>query len=153
MPRPRPQKSAAAQVEQAKLALSYTHVPRGATGVFAKTVAVGNYVKPGTALMAVVPNDLWITAHFKETQLTRLRAGQPAEIKIDAYPDLTLTGHVDSVQPAAGDTFSASRAKRQRQLGEGGAARARQDHAGRSPTIPAKPSARGCPRIPRRRVH
>ncbi len=101
------QKSAAAQVEQAKLALSYTHVRAEIDGRVAhKTVAVGNYVKPGTALMAVVPNDLYVTAHFKETQLTRLRAGQPAEIKIDAYPDLEVTGHVDSVQPATGDTFS-----------------------------------------------
>ena len=56
--------------------------------------------------MAVVPRDVYVTANFKETQLARLRRGQPVEIHVDAYPDLKLRGHVDSVQPASGQAFS-----------------------------------------------
>jgi membrane fusion protein (multidrug efflux system) len=53
-----------------------------------------------------VPTDLWITANFKETQLALMRPGQPVEIRVDAYPDLRLHGHVDSVQRGSGAAFS-----------------------------------------------
>ena len=48
--------------------------------------------------MALVTPDLWITANFKELQLDRMRVGQKVDIRVDAYPDLRLTGHVDSIQ-------------------------------------------------------
>jgi len=100
-------KIAAAQTEQARLTLSYTEVKASVAGRIAeKTVAEGNVVQAGTALMAVVPREVYITANFKETQLDHLRRGQPVEVRIDAYPEVRLTGRVDSVQPATGAAFS-----------------------------------------------
>ncbi|HKD76941.1 MAG TPA: HlyD family secretion protein, partial [Ktedonobacterales bacterium] len=49
----------------------------------------------------------WITANFKESQLDRMRPGQTVDISIDAYPDLKLTGHVDSIQLGSGSRFTA----------------------------------------------
>jgi membrane fusion protein (multidrug efflux system) len=99
--------SANSQVAQAELTLSYTQIEARIDGRTAsKTVAVGNVVNVGVPLMAIVPRDVYITANFKETQLAHMRRGQPVEIKIDAYPDLKLTGKVDSVQPATGQAFS-----------------------------------------------
>jgi len=98
---------AAAQVEQARRNVSYTKVQASLDGrVATKTVAVGNYVQPGAQLMALVPPQVYVTANFKETQLARVRPGQPVEIRVDAYPDLKLRGHIDSIQPAAGQAFS-----------------------------------------------
>src|SRR3546814_13032086 len=56
--------------------------------------------------MAIVPDKMWVTANFKETQLTLMRVGQPVSIKIDAFPDVTFAGHVDSVQRGAGQAFA-----------------------------------------------
>jgi membrane fusion protein (multidrug efflux system) len=71
-----------------------------------RTVEEGNYVQPGQAMFALVPQDMWVVANFKETQLDRMRAGQPVEVKVDAYPGLKLAGHVDSVQRGTGARFS-----------------------------------------------
>ncbi len=72
-----------------------------------RAVRVGQYVQPGSLLMAIVPLDrVWVEANFKETQLTRMRVGQPAEVTIDAYPQVVLTGCVDSFSPASGAVFS-----------------------------------------------
>src|SRR5438132_12988922 len=68
---------------------------------------VGQYVKPGTQLLSLVPlARIYVTANFKETQLTRIRPGQLAEVSVDAYPDLTLEGRVESFAPASGAQFS-----------------------------------------------
>ena len=68
---------------------------------------VGQYVKPGTELLSLVPLPrVYVTANFKETQLTRMRPGQRAEVSVDAYPDDTLTGRIDSFAPASGAEFS-----------------------------------------------
>jgi membrane fusion protein (multidrug efflux system) len=68
---------------------------------------VGQYVKPGTQLLSLVPlARVYITANFKETQLTRMRPGQVAEVSVDAYPDLTIEGRVESFAPASGAQFS-----------------------------------------------
>src|SRR3546814_9893349 len=56
--------------------------------------------------MAIVPDKMWVTANFKETQLTLMRVGQPVSIKIDAFPDVAFEGHVDSVQRGAGQAFA-----------------------------------------------
>jgi len=53
-----------------------------------------------------VPDEIWITANFKETQLTDMRPGQPVDVTIDAYPDHALHGKVASVQPGSGTAFS-----------------------------------------------
>src|SRR6266702_1123088 len=68
---------------------------------------VGQYVKPGTQLLSLVPLPyVYVTANFKETQLTRMRSGQSAEISVDAYPDQPLTGRIESFAPASGAEFS-----------------------------------------------
>jgi membrane fusion protein (multidrug efflux system) len=101
------QTSAAAQRQEAGLNLSYMEIRAKVNGRVANLrVAPGNYVQPGTALMAVVPREVYVTANFKETQLTHMRRGQPVEIRVDAYPDLKLPGHLDSMQPGTGQAFS-----------------------------------------------
>jgi membrane fusion protein (multidrug efflux system) len=68
---------------------------------------VGQYVKPGTQLLSLVPLPyVYVTANFKETQLTRIRRGQRAEIFVDAYPDHKLEGRIESFAPASGAQFS-----------------------------------------------
>jgi len=72
-----------------------------------KSVEVGQYVRPGQPLMAVVDeNDIWIGANFKETQIEKMRIGQPVKIKVDAYPGKIFKGHVASFQPGTGAVFS-----------------------------------------------
>jgi membrane fusion protein, multidrug efflux system len=98
---------AKAQREQAQLNLSYTTVIADQPGrVVQLTGAVGQYAQPGANLSMFVPDDIWIWANFKETQLDRMRPGQPVTISIDAYPDRTIRGHVVSVQPGSGTAFS-----------------------------------------------
>jgi membrane fusion protein (multidrug efflux system) len=100
-------KSAGAQVEQARLDLSYTEVFASEAGTIArKNVSPGDYVQIGQNLIALVPLKIWITANFKETQLDLMHAGQPVDIQIDAYPDKTFRGHVDSFQRGSGPAFS-----------------------------------------------
>src|SRR6266481_6171957 len=68
---------------------------------------VGQYVKPGTQLLSLVPLlQVYVTANFKETQLTRMRPGQLAEVSVDAYPDHVLQGRIESFAPASGAQFS-----------------------------------------------
>src|ERR1700722_10802177 len=67
----------------------------------------GQYVKPGTQLLSLVPLPrVYVTANFKETQLTLMRPGQPAQVSVDAYPDRVIEGHVESFAPASGAEFS-----------------------------------------------
>jgi membrane fusion protein, multidrug efflux system len=68
---------------------------------------VGQYVRPGMQLVSLVPlPNVYVTANFKETQLTRMRPGQRAVISVDAYPDQKLTGIIESFSPASGSQFS-----------------------------------------------
>ncbi|ARM87521.1 EmrA family multidrug resistance transporter protein [Rhizobium sp. CIAT894] len=99
---------AAAAAQQAELNLSYTYIVAAVDGtVGARSIRVGQYVTSGTQLMAVVPlHAVYVVANFKETQLTYVRPGQPVEIKIDSFPDMSIKGHVDSVSPASGLEFS-----------------------------------------------
>ncbi len=101
-------KQADVTVENAELQLSYTHVVAPADGqVTRRTVELGNYVNPGQSLLAVVPNRLWVTANFKETQLALMRPGQPVRVRVDACPDLDINARVDSFQAGSGSVFSA----------------------------------------------
>jgi membrane fusion protein (multidrug efflux system) len=96
-----------AQRKQAQLNLSYTTVTADQPGrVVQLTAAVGQYAQPGTNLTMFVPDDIWVWANFKETQLDEMRPGQPVTIDIDAYPERTIRGHVVSVQPGSGTAFS-----------------------------------------------
>ncbi|MHB2016681.1 MAG: HlyD family secretion protein [Candidatus Xenobia bacterium] len=96
-----------AAVKQAQLNLSYCTVRAAVDGkVTHKTVQVGNYVTSGQALMALVEPNVWVTGNFKETQLREMRAGDPVEIHVDAYPGVVFHGKVDSIQSGSGAAFS-----------------------------------------------
>jgi membrane fusion protein (multidrug efflux system) len=98
---------ARAQEAQARLNLEYTTVTTAQPGrVVRLTGAVGQFAQAGQALSMFVPDDIWVTANFKETQITDMRPGQSVDIEIDAYPDHKITGRVDSVQPGSGTAFS-----------------------------------------------
>jgi membrane fusion protein (multidrug efflux system) len=96
-----------AALAQARLNLSYTQIRAAEAGSVAnKTVEAGNYVQPGQTLFSIVPDTLYITANFKETQLTNVRPGQRATIRVDAFPGLRLEGRVDSLQRGTGSQFA-----------------------------------------------
>jgi len=98
---------ARAVLQQAELNLSYTKIRAPESGyITKKSVEPGNMVGAGQALMALVSDRLWVVANFKEVQLRRMRPGQPATIKIDAYPQRKFRGQVDSIQAGAGARFS-----------------------------------------------
>ncbi|MCQ3002081.1 HlyD family efflux transporter periplasmic adaptor subunit [Pseudomonas syringae] len=102
-------KAAAAQLRQAYLANARSTLIAPVTGYVAKrTVQLGQRVQPGTALMAVIPLDqLWIDANFKETQLGKMRIGQPVEIESDLYgSDVKYSGTIDSLGAGTGSAFA-----------------------------------------------
>ncbi|MFA6142669.1 MAG: HlyD family secretion protein [Candidatus Omnitrophota bacterium] len=99
--------SAEAQFKIAQRNLEYTKICAPSDGyITKKSVEAGNQIQPTQALMAVVPNDMWVVANFKETQLTRMRPGQEVEIRVDCYPGKVFEGHVDSIQRGTGAKFS-----------------------------------------------
>ncbi|MCB1187076.1 HlyD family secretion protein [bacterium] len=96
-----------AAVAQAKLDLSHCEIHAVRSGhIGRRNVEPGQQVSPGQNLLAIVPDEIWIEANFKETQLGRLHPQQAAEIEVDALPGVTLSGVVDSFSPASGATFS-----------------------------------------------
>ena len=104
---------AALRVAQADLAvvelnLEHTVVRAPVDGVVSKrSVEVGQIVQPGQPLLALVPlHDVWVIANFKETQLTRIRPGQRAEVRIDSFPGTTFVGTVNSISAGTGSRFS-----------------------------------------------
>jgi membrane fusion protein (multidrug efflux system) len=95
-----------AQAQQTHITLGYTRLTAPIDGHIAHlNIALGGYVQPGQELMAIVPTNLWVTANYKETQLTLMRVGQRADIRVDACKDV-LRGHVDSIQRGAGQAFA-----------------------------------------------
>jgi membrane fusion protein, multidrug efflux system len=98
---------AQANLAEAQLQLSYTNVtaPEGGR-VGRKTVEVGNQVQAGQPLMAVVGNDLWVTANFKETQVHRMHPNERVEVELDAFPGHKFEGRVNSLSPASGSQFA-----------------------------------------------
>jgi membrane fusion protein (multidrug efflux system) len=101
-------RQAQAKAEQARLDLTHTEITAPFDGMVGdKTVAVGDYLQPGTEIMAIVPLDqVYVLANFKETQITDIQNGQPVTVAVDGYPDLHVTGTVDSVSPASGQEFA-----------------------------------------------
>jgi membrane fusion protein, multidrug efflux system len=97
-----------AQVLLASNNLRYTRILAPADGLVGqRQVRPGQFVNIGTQVIAAVPlPNLWVIANYKETQMTNVRIGQPAHIAVDAFPDLLLSGHVDSWSPGAGSTFA-----------------------------------------------
>lgn len=101
-------KQAEAALAQAQLNLDYTHVKAPIDGnVSQRKVELGQYVQPGQLLLALVPlHNTWVTANFKENQLTNMRPGQRATVTVDAYGGRKYEGHVDSIAAATGARFS-----------------------------------------------
>lgn len=101
-------KQAQADAAQAEVAFEDTVLSARIDGrIGNKTAQVGQFVGAGTRLMTVVPlQSLYLSANFKETQLGRMRPGQPARIEVDALPGTTLHGTVESISPGTGSQFA-----------------------------------------------
>jgi membrane fusion protein (multidrug efflux system) len=99
---------AKASLEQADLNLQYCTIKAPQKGVVSRrSVELGQVVQPGQPLMALIPLDkVWITANFKETQLTSMRPGQRVRVEVDAYGGHAFEGKVDSIAAATGARFS-----------------------------------------------
>jgi len=93
---------------RAALELGYTTIVAPIDGVVAaRTIRVGQYAQAGTQLMALVPlHDVYVTANFKETQLTHVRAAEPVRLRVDTFPGVHLQACVESLAPASGLEFS-----------------------------------------------
>ena len=92
-----------AQKRAAELAYEYTDIIAPIDGTVSnKKVEVGMMVQPGSPLFVIVPNDVWVVANFKETQLEHMKKGQPVDIKIDTYGNKVFKGQVDSIQRSSG---------------------------------------------------
>jgi membrane fusion protein (multidrug efflux system) len=100
-------KQAEAQQETAEQNLKYTTLTAAQPGrVVRLSGSKGQFVQAGQAIAMFVPDEIWVTANFKETQLADMRPGQPVDLTIDAYPAHALRGKVASVQPGSGTAFS-----------------------------------------------
>ncbi len=98
---------AQANLAEAQLQLSYTNITAPVAGrIGHKTVETGERIQSGQPLMAVVGNDIWVVANFKETQVEQMHPGQTVEVKLDAFPHHSFVGRVDSLSPASGAEFA-----------------------------------------------
>ncbi|CCH51494.1 secretion protein HlyD family protein [Fibrisoma limi BUZ 3] len=97
-----------AAIENAKLRVGYAQITAPIEGkIGRKNVVVGQYVQPGQNLMTIVADStFWVVANFKETQLEKMKIGQPVNIKLDAYPNLDIKGKVVSLSEATGARFA-----------------------------------------------
>lgn len=99
---------AQAQLAQAVLNLGWTEIRAPHDGwISQRSIERGSFVSEGQALFSIVEPEMWVTANYKETQITDMRPGQTVDIAVDSYPSLRLRGHVDSIQLGTGATFSA----------------------------------------------
>lgn len=99
--------AAEANLASARLDLERTQIHAPFAGVAAETPDPGTYAKAGSPIMSLVGNrDLWIEANFKETELTRMHAGQQVVVEVDTYPGQEFEGHVESIAQATGSEFS-----------------------------------------------
>jgi len=101
-------RQAQAKLDAAELNVSYCKILAPADGWITKrNVQLGSFLAVGTPMFILVTTDLWVTANFKESQLTGMRVGDGVDMTIDAYPGLTLHGHIDSIQLGTGSRFAA----------------------------------------------
>ena len=99
---------AEANLAQAEVNLSYTELRAPQDGnITRRNVDRGTFVQAGQQLFYIVTPHVWVTANFKETQLADMHPGQHVSMNVDAYPNLHLQGHVDSIQEGSGARFSA----------------------------------------------
>jgi membrane fusion protein (multidrug efflux system) len=101
-------KAKKALLDLAKINLGYTRIVAPVNGMVGERgVRAGEYLRPGTQVISVVPlNNVWVVANYKETQLTHVAVGQKAEVTFDTFPGVAVTGRVDSIAPASGSQFS-----------------------------------------------
>jgi membrane fusion protein (multidrug efflux system) len=101
-------RAAQADLATAELNVEYSIVRAPTDGVVSKrSVEIGQVVQPGQPLLALVPlQDVWVIANFKETQLTRIRPGQKAEVRVDSFPGTVFVGTVNSISAGTGSRFS-----------------------------------------------
>ncbi|MGN6620625.1 MAG: HlyD family secretion protein, partial [Sphingomonas sp.] len=99
---------AQAALDRARLNLGYTVIRAAQDGVVANVdqLQVGDYVQASKPVFSLAGTRIWVVSNFKENQLRYMRLGQPAEIKVDAYPDLKLHGRVESFSPGTGNSFA-----------------------------------------------
>lgn len=96
-----------AQLKDARLQLGYNRIVAPVTGrIGKKSIEVGARIQPGQQLAAIVQDDVWVTANFKETQLPGIVVGQEVKVEVDALPKHELIGRVDSFSPASGNQFA-----------------------------------------------
>jgi len=98
-------KQDALQVAQTNL--EYTRIVAPTDGIVGeRKVRIGQLVSPGTQVISLVENTIWVQANYKETQLTKVAKGDSAEITVDTFPGLVLRGHVEEIAPASGSQFA-----------------------------------------------
>jgi membrane fusion protein (multidrug efflux system) len=96
-----------AALRLAQINLDYTRITAPASGfVSERKVRPGQLVSPGTQVISLVQSDVWVQANYKETQVRQIHAGDPAEIRVDAFPGVSFKGRVDQVAPASGSQFA-----------------------------------------------
>src|SRR5262249_53359055 len=101
-------KAKKALLDLAKIDLGYTRIVAPVDGMASERgVRLGEYVRPGTQVISVVPlSNVWVVANYKETQLTHVAVGQKAQVTFDTFPGTVVMGHVESISPASGSQFS-----------------------------------------------
>lgn len=102
-------REAKAQLDRAQLDLSYTRVVAPDDGIVTQVddLQVGDFVNAGAPVFSMMSSrHIWVEANFRETDLTRMRVGQPATVDVDAYPGHAFSGHVVSMSPGTGSEFA-----------------------------------------------
>jgi membrane fusion protein (multidrug efflux system) len=96
-----------AALDLARTNLGYTRIVAPEDGIVGeRKVRAGQLVSPGTQIVSLVEKQIWVQANYRETQLLRIRPGDPAEIRVDAFPGRVLKGHVEEIAPASGSQFA-----------------------------------------------
>jgi len=96
-----------ASLALAKVNLGYTRVTAPEGGIVSeRKVRAGQLVSPGTQVISLVQKDVWVQANYKETQISHIHTGDPAEVRVDALPGVTFRGKVEQVSPASGSQFA-----------------------------------------------
>jgi membrane fusion protein (multidrug efflux system) len=100
-------KAKEAALNLAQINLGYTRITAPENGIVSeRQVRPGQLVNPGTQVISLIQNEVWVEANYKETQLRRMHPGDPAEIRVDAFPGVILKGRVDQLAPASGSQFA-----------------------------------------------
>jgi membrane fusion protein (multidrug efflux system) len=100
-------KAKEAALSLARINLEYTRIAAPDDGIVSeRQVRPGQLVSPGTQVISLIQKDVWVQANYKETQLRHMRSGDPAEIRVDAFPGVVLKGKVDQLAPASGSQFA-----------------------------------------------